>query len=114
LAEGRPAAARWAHQCHQGELNPNERDTESKRIESYLRTAADPIYPAQLIERLQTLMWTHVGIQRKEETLRDTLGEIYRNPIPPAPSDRTGAIRESVTVASFQWMEKGNSLAPYF
>lgn len=77
-AKAGEAAAQWAHQYDFSGFNHEEVETESIRIESFLKTAADPIHPSQLKERLQTLMWTHVGIHREEERLREAIQEIER------------------------------------
>lgn len=77
-AKAGEAAAQWAHQYDFSGFSHEEVETESIRIESFLKTAADPIHPSQLKERLQTLMWTHVGIHREEERLREAIQEIER------------------------------------
>jgi len=77
-AKAGEAAAQWAHQYHQAGLNHEEVETESNRIESFFKTNPDSIHPSLLKEKLQTLMWTHVGIHREEERLREALQEIER------------------------------------
>jgi succinate dehydrogenase/fumarate reductase flavoprotein subunit len=72
------AAARWAQEHGREAFDDQQVEAESLRIESLLRTPQDPIQPSRLKERLQSLMWTHVGIRREEQKLIEATQEIER------------------------------------
>jgi succinate dehydrogenase/fumarate reductase flavoprotein subunit len=77
-AKAGEAAARWAEEHDQEASDDQEAEAESRRIESLMRTSPDPIQPFRFKERLQGLMWTHVGIGREEQKLREAIQEIER------------------------------------
>lgn len=72
------AAARWAEEHGQEASDDQQVEAESLRIESLIRTPQDPIQPSRFKERLQGLMWTHVGIRREEQKLIQAIHEIER------------------------------------
>ena len=66
-------AAKWAGEHDYMDWNPQEIEDEVKRVESLFEFKTDPINPSRLKKNLQSIMWSHVGPEREERTLKEAI-----------------------------------------
>jgi len=94
-------AAQWAREHDYVSVNPQGVEDEVKRMESLFEPKADMINPAMLKRKLQSMMWSHVGPERAERTLKEAIELIARMKEQDLPRMAIPSIREF----SLQWLE---------
>jgi fumarate reductase (CoM/CoB) subunit A len=94
-------AARWAKGHDYVGCNPQEVENEVKGMESLFEIKTDSINPTVLKRKLQSMMWSHVGPERTERTLKEAIELISRMKYQDLPRMAVPSIREF----SLQWLE---------
>jgi len=94
-------AAQWARGHDYVDWNPQEVDDEAKRMESLLELKINPINPTVLKRNLQSIMWSHVGPEREERSLKEAIEVISRMKEQDLPRLAIPRIREF----NLQWLE---------
>ena len=94
-------ATRWARESDPVPWDDSEAVAEAMRMESFLETREKAVNPCHLKARLQDLMWSHAGVERKEEKLKQALEEIAAMRTEDLRRVSVPAIREF----NLQWMD---------
>jgi len=94
-------AARWAKEHDSIGCNPQEVEDEAKRMESLFELKTDSINPTMLKKKLQAIMWSHVGPERKGTALKEAVEFVARMKEQDLPRMAIPPIRKF----SLQWLE---------
>jgi len=94
-------ATQWAKEHDYVGCNPREVENDLKKMESLFETKTDSINPTALKRKLQSIMWSNVGPEREETTLKEAVELIGRMKEADLPRMAIPSIREF----SLQWIE---------
>jgi len=94
-------ATQWAREHDYVGFDPQEVEDEVKRMESLFELKTDSINPTVLKKKLQSIMWSQVGPERAESTLKEAIELLSRMKEQDLPRMAIPPTREF----SLQWLE---------